>query len=60
MDPSSKSQDEYCTIQPCTLSAFYNVDKQAADGSLRVEPVYKRPLPSSNQTIVLQVTCNKS
>lgn len=60
MDPSSKSQDEYCTIQPCTLSAFYNVDKQAADSSLRVEPVYKRPLPSSNQTIVLQVTCNKS
>ena len=60
MDPSSKSQDEYCIIQPGTLLAFDNVDQHTAAGNLWVEPVYKRPPPSLNQTIVVQVTCNNS
>lgn len=55
MDPSSKSQDEYCIIQPGTILALDNVDQHAAAGNLKVDPVYERPPPSSNHTIVVQV-----
>lgn len=52
--------DENCIIQPDILLAFDNVDQHTAAGNLRVEPAYKGQQPSSNQTIVVQVTCNNN
>lgn len=58
MDPNSNSQNEYCIIRTDSLLAFDNVEQHAAAVILRAELIYKRPPPSSNQAIAVQVTCN--